>query len=283
MKLMEWLARQSKPLIFTAGLVLLGVLGFIDYVTRPDLSFIVFYLVPIALVAWFVGSGAGILISVAGGMAWFFVDILSRSTSYAHPVIPYWNVAVKLAFFLVVNTLLWQLKKSLEREKELARTDHLTGAANVRFYAELAAREIDRASRYHHPFTVAYMDVDNFKAVNDKLGHSAGDKLLSLIADTMRDGIRSTDVAARLGGDEFALLMPETGQESAALVIRKVHKRLTATMREQGWPVTFSIGVVTFLTPPESVDEMLRTADSMMYFVKSAGKNMVKHKVVSTP
>jgi diguanylate cyclase (GGDEF)-like protein len=90
-------------------------------------------------------------------------------------------------------------------------------------------------------------------------------------------------VVARLGGDEFSLLLPETGEEPAALVIRKVHKRLTATMREQGWPVTFSIGVVTFLTPPESVDEMLRTANSMMYFVKGAGKNMIKHKVVSTP
>jgi diguanylate cyclase (GGDEF)-like protein len=283
MKIIERLAALTKPLILVSGFVMLGMLGFIDYVTGPDLSFIVFYLAPIVLVGWFVGTGAGVLMSVAGGVVWLFADILSRSTSYVHPIIPYWNVAVKLVFFLVVNALVWQLKKSLERERELARTDHLTGVTNVRFYAELAAREIDRASRYHHPFTVAYMDVDNFKAVNDKLGHSAGDALLSLVADTIGRGIRTTDVVARLGGDEFSLLLPETGEEPAALVIRKVHKRLTATMREQGWPVTFSIGVVTFLTPPESVDEMLRTADSMMYFVKGAGKNMVKHKVVSTP
>jgi diguanylate cyclase (GGDEF)-like protein len=283
MKIIERLAALTKPLILVSGFVMLGMLGFIDYVTGPDLSFIVFYLAPIVLVGWFVGTGAGVLMSVAGGVVWLFADILSRSTSYVHPIIPYWNVAVKLVFFLVVNALVWQLKKSLERERELARTDHLTGVTNVRFYAELAAREIDRASRYHHPFTVAYMDVDNFKAVNDKLGHSAGDALLSLVADTIGRGIRTTDVVARLGGDEFSLLLPETGEEPAALVIRKVHKRLTATMREQGWPVTFSIGVVTFLTPPESVDEMLRTAGSMMYFVKGAGKNMVKHKVVSTP
>jgi diguanylate cyclase (GGDEF)-like protein len=283
MKIIERLAALTKPLILISGLVMLAMLGLIDYVTGPDLSFIVFYLVPILLVGWFVGSGAGVLMSVAGGMAWFFADILSRSTSYAHPVIPYWNVTVKVAFFLVVNTLVLQLKKSLEREKELARSDRLTGVTNVRFYAELAAREIDRASRYHHPFTVAYMDVDNFKAINDKLGHSAGDALLSLVADTIARGIRTTDMVARIGGDEFSLLLPETGEEPAALVIRKVHKRLTATMREQGWPVTFSIGVVTFLTPPESVDEMLRTAGSMMYFVKGTGKNMVKHKVVSTP
>jgi diguanylate cyclase (GGDEF)-like protein len=283
MKIIERLAALTKPLILISGLVMLAMLGLIDYATGPDLSFIVFYLVPILLVGWFVGSGAGVLMSVAGGMAWFFADILSRSTSYAHPAIPYWNVTVKVAFFLVVNTLVLQLKKSLEREKELARSDRLTGVTNVRFYAELAAREIDRASRYHHPFTVAYMDVDNFKAINDKLGHSAGDALLSLVADTISHGIRTTDVVARLGGDEFSLLLPETGEEPAALVIRKVHKRLTATMREQGWPVTFSIGVVTFLTPPESVDEMLRTANSMMYFVKGAGKNMIKHKVVSTP
>lgn len=283
MKTIERLAALTKPIILVSGFVMLAMLGLIDYVTGPDLSFIVFYLAPIVLVGWYVGSGAGVLMSAAGGAAWLFADLLSRPASYSHPIIPYWNVAVKVAFFLVVNALVAQLKKGLDRERELARTDHLTGVTNVRFYAELAAREIDRASRYHHPFTVAYMDVDNFKAVNDKLGHSAGDALLSLVADTIAHGIRTTDMVARIGGDEFSLLLPETGEEPAALVIRKVHKRLTATMREQGWPVTFSIGVVTFLTPPESVDEMLRTADSMMYFVKGAGKNMVKHKVVSTP
>ena len=112
MKIIERLATVTRPLILVSGFVMLGMLGFIDYVNGPDLSFIVFYLVPIVLVAWFVGSGAGVLMSVAGGMAWLFADVLSRSTSYTHPIIPYWNVMVKVAFFLVVNTLVLQLKKA---------------------------------------------------------------------------------------------------------------------------------------------------------------------------
>jgi diguanylate cyclase (GGDEF)-like protein len=185
-----------------------------------------------------------------------------------------------LGFFLLVNYTVSSLKTSLERERDMARTDYLTRVANSRYFSEVASQEIKRAGRYQHPFTVAYLDIDDFKQVNDRWGHSTGDELLGLVAHTIRNNIRSTDAVARLGGDEFALLLPETGYDAAAVVVQKVYLSLLAAMGGKAWPVTFSIGVVTFRTPPDSVDGMLKVADAFMYSVKHSGKNRIKHREI---
>jgi diguanylate cyclase (GGDEF)-like protein len=279
MQVIEFLQRQSKRCIVSAGVVQVLVLWIIDYVTGPDFSFVVFYLFPVFLVTWFAGKQAGIAISLMSGIAWFVADMLT-ATADGSGAIPYLNLVTKLGFFLVVNFTISSLKVSLERERKMARTDYLTRVANSRYFAEIASNEIKRAGRYLHPFTVAYLDIDDFKSVNDRWGHSTGDKLLALVADTMRRNIRATDSIARLGGDEFALLLPETGYDAASVVIQKVHQSLQAAMGRKGWPVTFSIGVVTFRTPPDSVDGMIKVADAFMYSVKHSGKNRIKHREI---
>jgi diguanylate cyclase (GGDEF)-like protein len=125
--------------------------------------------------------------------------------------------------------------------------------------------------------------VDDFKQVNDHLGHSAGDRLLRTVADTIRENVRGIDVVARLGGDEFAILMPETDGAAAGVVVRRVRRRLLDAARAGGWPVTFSIGVVTFDTPPASCDEMLQAADDLMYAAKRHGKNAIRQRVAARP
>ncbi len=279
MQVIEFLQRQSKRCIVSAGVVLVLVLWAIDYVTGSDFSFVVFYLVPVFLVTWFAGKQAGIAISLMSGIAWYVADVLTMPDD-VHPAIPYLNLLTKLGFFLVVNLTVSSLRISLEREREMARTDYLTRVANSRYFAEIASREIKRAGRYQHPFTVAYLDIDDFKAVNDRWGHSTGDELLALVAATITNNIRATDSIARLGGDEFALLLPETGYDAASVVIQKVQLSLQAAMGRKGWPVTFSIGVVTFRTPPDSVDGMIKVADAFMYSVKHSGKNRIKHREI---
>jgi len=279
MPAIEFLQRQSKRCIVTAGIVLVLLLWVIDYLTGPDFSFVVFYLFPVFLVTWFAGKEAGAAISLMSGIAWFTADALTMSEP-SHPSIHYLNFITKLGFFLVVNFTVTSLRVSLQREREMARTDYLTQVANSRFFAEIASSEIKRAGRYQHPFTVAYLDIDDFKSVNDRWGHSTGDELLALVAYTIRNNIRATDSIARLGGDEFALLMPETGYDAASVVIQKVHQSLQAAMGRKQWPVTFSIGVVTFRTPPDSVDGMIRVADAFMYSVKHSGKNRIKHQEI---
>ena len=189
---------------------------------------------------------------------------------------PVWNALVRLGFFLSMVFLL----NAFRREKEYAREDYLTGLGNRRRFFELADVEIRRSRRYGGPFTVAYVDVDDFKAVNDEYGHSEGDVLLKGIAGVMKESTRSTDVVARLGGDEFAVLLPESGSEAAGKFIQKLHRRLVQAGNRVRRAVTFSIGVVTFETPPASGDEMVRIVDDLMYRAKIRGKDRVEFAVV---
>ena len=153
----------------------------------------------------------------------------------------------------------------------------MTGAVNARFFRALAQREIDRSARYLHPLTVAYIDIDNFKAINDVFGHMMGDKVLAVVAHIMQQQVRKTDVVSRVGGDEFAILLPEVGTDEAKSVISKIGCRLSEEMESKGWPVTFSIGVLTFIAVPPSAEDMLGMADRVMYTVKNSGKNSVRY------
>ena len=123
--------------------------------------------------------------------------------------------------------------------------------------------------------------MDNFKQLNDSFGHSTGDNLLRLVAQTIKNSIRSVDLVGRLGGDEFAILLPETDYESAQTVLPKIHKKLLDSMKGSRWDITFSIGAVTFTIFPDNIDEIIGKTDNLMYSVKNSGKNMMKHEVLS--
>jgi diguanylate cyclase (GGDEF)-like protein len=138
---------------------------------------------------------------------------------------------------------------------------------------------IERARRDRQPTSIAYIDCDDFKRINDRFGHSTGDQLLKVVAATLMERVRKSDVVARLGGDEFAVLLPETPSQSAQEVIQGLKTGLLDRMQTHAWPVTFSIGVATFVTPPTTLNEMIELSDTLMYTVKRAGKNMIKHHV----
>jgi diguanylate cyclase (GGDEF)-like protein len=266
----EYFSKQPKSYLILLGFLLVLLIGVLDYVTGSEISVGVLYLFPISLVTWFVDRRIGILISILSALT-SLVDDSMTGEIYSH--ILYWNKAALLCFFLVFTAVLSVLKNAIEREKKVARIDDLTGIANRRSFYESAKIEISRASRYKHSFTVAYMDIDNFKFVNDRFGHSTGDSLLQLVAEVTRNNIRASDVVARLGGDEYAILLSETGYDSAHLVMGRIQKSLLGVMEKNGWPVTFSFGVVTFITPPNSVDEIVRRIDEVMYLVKNRGKD----------
>jgi len=268
-------SRISKVLFLAVSMSLVVLLGFIDYATA-DLTFLVFDLIPILLAAWFVGRWAGLLISFASVASWFLVDVIEVA-SHLHSVSHYWNATVKLGFFAIVTYLIWALKEALLREKALARTDPLTGAANMRAFTERVVSELERIRRYGFALTLAYIDADNFKSVNDRFGHSVGDVLLRKVVESLKSNVRANDTVARLGGDEFAILMPETDESSAMEIVRRIQRLLVSLMQENGWDVTFSIGVITCIDPGLSVDQILKQVDAAMYSVKKLGKNSIKH------
>jgi diguanylate cyclase (GGDEF)-like protein len=277
-----FLEKQSRATILVLGSLLIAVLGVLDYVTGPDLSLFIFYLIPVSLATWFAGPAAGIALSVLSAVAWSLADILS-SHAGRHAVVPYWNLVMELSSFFLASSVLAGLRSSMEREQKLGRIDYLTGAVNSRYFAELADREIQRALRYGHIFTAAYLDLDNFKTVNDHKGHQEGDRLLKLVVATIADSIRATDIVARLGGDEFILLFPETGSDMARTAVEKIREKLLELMIANDWPVTFSFGLVTFDSAPQSVNHLVKLTDAVMYEVKNSGKDGVKCSTYSAP
>lgn len=274
----EYPYKLHRSVLITIAFVIVGSVGILNHLTGPDLSIWILYLIPIFLVTWFSERWIGILISIVSASTWLIADFTSGAT-YMDQAIPYCNYTARLCSFVILTALLSALKKAMEKEKESSRIDFLTRVGNSRYFIELANMEINRAHRYEHPLTVVYIDLDNFKAINDRFGHSTGDNLLRLVANTIKNNIRLTDTVARLGGDEFAILLPETGPELAGAITRKVQKINLEIMQKNEWPVTFSIGVVTFLTPPSTVDEILKISDNVMYAAKNNGKNMIKYEV----
>jgi diguanylate cyclase (GGDEF)-like protein len=259
------------------GLLTVAVIGLLDWASGWELSLSLFYALPIFVVSSRSGAAAGVAIASAASLAWALSDAYA-GRSYSTPWLPWWNVVTRLGFFLIV-VVLSATRSALEDERERARTDGLTGILNRDGFLELARREVERSRRYGHTLSLAYIDCDNFKAVNDSGGHAAGNALLRRVARTLTGSLRAIDVAGRLGGDEFALLMAETGPDQAREVANRVRESLLAAMRRRGWPVTFSLGVVTFRPPPPAVETILRRADELMYEAKGAGKDNIAHRV----
>jgi len=256
--------------------------GIVDYVTGKEITISVFYLLPVSLASWVGDRKTGILVSLFSTLTWIINDMI-EGHYYSSPAIAYWNAVAALGSFVAVAVVLSALRSAFDQLKCLARTDPLTGIANTRTFVEFAGRELSRARRYSSTFSLAYLDLDNFKSVNDRQGHTVGDCLLRAVAATMATEIRSTDLVARIGGDEFAILLPQISPEAAVNVLSRIRTKLGAVMSSAQWPVTVSIGVITFDAPPDSVNEMIRLADSLMYQAKTSGKNRIVQDVFPTP
>lgn len=271
---------SRKPsTILAVSFAFLLFLGTLDYLTG-DYSLIVFYLIPVSLTAWFVSRRSGIFFCFLAVIVRFVADELVAPSPLHNTSLHYWNDGIELVFLLIMSMLFSVLKKNLDSEKNLASTDPLTGILNRRSFFNLAEYELNRSRRYGLPFTIAYIDLDNFKYINDRFGHHVGDELLVLVTGTITGNTRSTDITARIGGDEFVIMLPETPSGSAINLFNKLHGQLQEQMDARRWNVTFSIGAVTYLHPPATVDEMVRRADELMYDVKHGGKNRLLHTEV---
>jgi diguanylate cyclase (GGDEF)-like protein len=269
---LERLPRTACILISLLSVILIGV---IYYWTGSQLAFSIFFLIPICFVTWTVGFPAGIIFSLLSIATWLAADVYDGQ-SKIHPLWLAINELLRLVLFIAVAWVLAALKQLLEVHKTAARIDELTGIPNRRAFYEAAQMEIARSNRNPRPFTVVYTDIDNFKSVNDRFGHLEGDRLLSLTAEIMRQSVREIDQVARIGGDEFVLLLSDTDARGATAVMERLRNDLTAMAQKHNWPITYSAGAVTFSRPPESVDEMITKADTLMYSVKQSGKDHIR-------
>ena len=271
-------------IVFFISILVTMVIGYYDYRTGTQVSMMLLYAVPILVSSWYCGKLEGIIAAVFAASCWLIVNLVSQPIGESTTIIS-WNAFTRLSIFVLIAyafSLQAQLRRTLEREKLRADTDRLTGLLNKEAFRERVEEEILRARRYNHPLSLAFIDLDNFKQVNDIQGHASGDKLLQQISEIITHTIRGINIAGRVGGDEFAICLPETGDEQVCKAVDKLVKALDTITSQSGWQITASIGVVTCIEFyfTETYDELLGKADKLMYAAKEKGKNAAEFETI---
>jgi diguanylate cyclase (GGDEF)-like protein/PAS domain S-box-containing protein len=167
-------------------------------------------------------------------------------------------------------------RKQLENDLEkLATTDRLTQAFNRTKFQEVIERELERAKRYFHPFSVVMFDIDHFKRVNDTYGHAIGDSVLQILTKIVKENLREIDYLVRWGGEEFIFITPETDVEKAIVLAERIRKAIETYKFDQAGTITVSFGVAEY-KPDDTEDTLIKRADDAMYVAKKKGRNRVE-------
>ena len=174
----------------------------------------------------------------------------------------------------VVFTVIGRVLIKLWREREYARKDMLTGLANRVELLERLEAEQDRSERSGRPYSLLFIDIDDFKAMNDNYGHQAGDEALKILAYILKISSRKIDVAARLGGDEFVLLLLDTDERTCEIMIKRIETSTKQAFEGRFWPISISIGHATNIGKTQEVDWVIRLADENMYKAKRMKQQM---------
>lgn len=266
-----------RGVVFALALAASTVVGAAQGASGGGLELTFLYLLAVAFAAWFLGRAGGLAVAVASAVSWLAAQRLAR-TYEPPPGARVVSVALQLAAFATAALVVAALRARDRRESALARTDGLTGLLNRRGFLEIARREVARSARTSRPLTVARLDVDGFRAINEGRGQEAGDRTLAGIGAALRAAVRAVDACARVGGDEFAVLLTEADAVSVDALLDRLRSVVAQSALEAGAPVTLTVGAATFERPPASLDEMLQAADRLLREAKSAGGNVVRHE-----
>ena len=254
----------------------LAIMCAVDFVTGTQASLMFLYLLVAGLAAWSVGEREGLLfgllVAVGGASVHHLQHVLHPE--HAIPVTTeLWNLFARIVTTGLVVILVSGMHGALRLERWHASTDGLTGVLNKASFHARMAKRIAAARGTDQGFILCYMDLDGFKQVNDRHGHSAGDDILRLFANAAVDTIREYDLFARIGGDEFVALLsiPSTGDGDHVAAL--VHRRISAILNRTGLPVSCSMGaLVATADELDPLEAAVQFADSLMYEVKRSGK-----------
>jgi len=264
--------RFVKLLAWLIGLVSIAVLGLLRISTDAQFLFASAAVLPVMVIAWIGGSVAGNVLSVLAAAMWLFADLSSTTATPAYVLLV--NAVTQLAVYFLVVYLVTRMRALLARERELSSRDGLTGLLNRRAFFETGEAEAQRLHRYGHPMALAFLDLDDFKRLNDQEGHQFGDMALKATATALTGMTRTTDHVARIGGDEFVILLPEIDYQDAVGAISKVVTGVEAALQPFP-PVSVSVGLAWF-EAPTTLSAMMAAADALMYEAKQQGKHCLK-------
>jgi len=276
----------SRRVVVTLALLVIALVAWLDYHTTSELRLFLLYLTPIVAVAWWGNQRDAIVLAVVAMILATAADTPWRS-QIGLPILT-WNAFSRLVMFTAAAALVATIrdyrdrfaaldrdhKRAYGREAMLARTDALTQLPNLRAFLEAIQRELARARREGSHICVLYVDLDDFKTVNDQYGHQAGDNVLQEVAHALLSSVRGGDVVARIGGDEFVVLLWHASPADARMVAERIAMRISDIAA--AYPLSrldASIGLRYFEKPPADPDDVVRLADAAMYDEKQRRKS----------
>ena len=251
-------------------LISLLLTGWLDLATGFEYSITVFYLIPVSIAAWYEPTGIALGAVILSGLIWLYSDFRTGHI-YSSPIIPYWNAGVRLISFAIVAFLLIRVKTVIAEMTCMAMKDSLTGLNNFRSFEiqyEIAYRQRSKQQQS----AICVIDLDGFKQVNDRLGHSQGDKVLIRFARLLQKSVSSADIVARMGGDEFVVLLNDTNQQAVEAYEVHLRQLFAKTEMKRDFGVDFSMGISLFYELPDKPDDAKHHADGLMYQSKELGK-----------
>jgi diguanylate cyclase (GGDEF)-like protein len=250
---------ERLPRIVLIGLSLAAVAGLVslNILVFRDFSFILLYLLPVAIASWFLDIQFGLAIALlcALSMAWI--------NPIHNPVQTLWNAFSVWGVFTVIATLINTQKVSAEMEKQLLRTDPITGAINRLFFTELLEAELQRSSRYGYAFSLAILTFNGLPQLRTQSGAEVEEAFLFKIIDQMSESLRANDVVARLSNHQFSILLSQTDGEQATQAFARLEPPLLKEVKTLGAPVvSYCIAVTTFADSPDTIEEVLEASEA---------------------
>ena len=272
--ILSFLEQRSKVALTLVAAFLVICVGVGDIVTGVEIQLHFFYVLPIALVSWFVKGDVGTYLALLCNLVILVADNFGGRT-YSAAWIPYWNFLMRGGVFIVIALTLSQLRSKFDILSELAARDFLTGLPNGRAFYELAASEMQRAFGVE-PLTLACIDIQGFNWINHRFGYATGDQVLCTIAQTIKQSVPRGDLVGRIGGTSFALLLPNTTSDGANIVLENIQNALKEERRRYAQPVTFFISAIACSKAPRSVAELMHEAELRMSRMKSNSRDAIE-------
>jgi len=272
-----FLRDRSPVWIIGLGIAITLVIGVVERVVPAGDTLWVLYLIPIGIVTWYASWRAAVVIAMLSLLPVLFFS--ERLQGGAANPIGAAELTVRFALIVGLIYLLNQSKEAPVASAEALRTDPSTGLANSRALFDLIANELERANRYSRPFSIAYVGIENLPAIRLRSGNDAAEEVLRTMANEIRRSIRSVDHVARLRDREFALLLPETGAESAGIVLDRMQRVLEGSLKGDGPTVSFTIGAITWLRSNLTAEELHQRTYQLMYAARQEGAQ-IRHVVL---
>jgi diguanylate cyclase (GGDEF)-like protein len=272
--------RYRKSFVWLGVLTSLSAIFFADYRTGSLVATIGYYLIPVGLAGWYLGRVPAYAVASVSAACHFYVSWFAPAIDKTPLTSSVEAVSILIVLFASCYLILRQ-KALSETLTRVSQADILTGAILGHTFREQSANELLRSERYGHCVSLVYFDIDGFKSINDDYGHQTGDNLLKQLGRTIGSTLRKYDIFGRMGGDEFAILLPETDQEEAKSIVKRIQQDVENAAGRLVLPVSLSIGVVTTSGGSDvGIDELLQHADKLMYSVKKTTKNAAAYEAI---